>query len=265
MRGQRQNAYSLNCWQENLQDLRKYLRGWNLKNIGDMKNIKIDLSNRISEIDLIAESRLLSMEEWEERIELERKIEDMIRLEETQWKQRAGKNWILQGDPNTHFFHQYANGRRRKRAISFLDSGEGEIRGQKEITSRIVNFYKQLFGPNVPCNLSLSSNFWPDNLKLNCEERDSLIKPFSTEEIKEIVMNMKENSAPGPNGFSGTFFKKFWNVIKGNLERMFNDFWWGQLDIKRLKFGVPSNIDPFVSLMWISNASQRFLPIGWSQ
>jgi hypothetical protein len=32
-------------------------------------------------------------------------------------------------------------------------------------------------------------------------------------------MGMKENSTPGTNGFGVVFFKKFWEVIKGDLER----------------------------------------------
>jgi hypothetical protein len=35
------------------------------------------------------------------------------------------------------------------------------------------------------------------------------------EEIKEVVFGMKENLAPGPNGYGVVFFKKFWDIIKG--------------------------------------------------
>jgi uncharacterized small protein (DUF1192 family) len=80
------------------------LRGWNLKNIGEQKAIKLGYSKRVEEIDLIVEKRLLSMDEWEERIGLEDKLDEINRLEDLQWKQRAGKNWVLQGDANTQFF-----------------------------------------------------------------------------------------------------------------------------------------------------------------
>lgn len=51
-------------------------------------------------------------------------------------------------------------------------------------------------------------------------------------------MSMKENSTPGPNGFSVSFFKKFWDIIKWDMLKMFQDFWDEHLDIKRLNFGV---------------------------
>lgn len=62
---------------------------------------------------------------------------------------------MLQGDANTQFFHQFVNGRRRKKTIAFLDSDPGEIRGQQEITRHIVEYYKNLFGQNTPCFMQL--------------------------------------------------------------------------------------------------------------
>lgn len=178
------------------------------------------------------------MEEWDERLKVEAKLEKLVSIEMLQWKQKAGKNWILRGDANSSFFHQFVNGRRRKNMIAWLESDTGEVRGQNEITQHIANFYKGLFGPNDPCYMGLSPSFWPDNLKLSREESKQLVKPFSEEEIKEVVMGMKENSAPGPNGYGVVFFNKSWELIKEDLVHMFGDLYKDQLDIKRLNYGV---------------------------
>lgn len=65
-----------------------------------------------------------------------------------------------------------------------------------------------------------------------------LIKDFSLEEIKDVVFDMKTNSAPGPNGFGVIFFRKYWEIIKEDIYSMFKDFHLGRLDIKRLNYGV---------------------------
>jgi hypothetical protein len=127
----------------------------------------------------------------------------------------------LEGDSNSLFFHQFANGRRRKNTISFLNSDSREIRGQKGITDHIVGFYKNIFGPSVDCSMSLSDGFWLENLKLSDLDRDSLILPFQFEEVKGVVMGMRVNFAPRPNGFSVIFFQKCWDVIQGDLMGMF--------------------------------------------
>jgi len=148
----------------------------------------------------------------------------MISIEELRWKQRVGKNWILQGDANTQFFHQFVNGRRRKNTITYLEFDQGEIRGQCAVSANIVNFYKELFGHNEACTMVLSTNFWPSDLVLSEGDRIDLVKPFSMEEIKEVVMGMRENSAPGPNGYGVIFFKQFWDVVKEDMGAMFKDF-----------------------------------------
>lgn len=101
-----------------------------------------------------------------------------------------------------------------------------------------MEYYKHLFGPNLPCWLKLNGNFWPQDLQLLEADRASLIKSFNQEEIKEVVMGLKENSAPGPNGFGATFFQEFWPMIKDDLEAMFRDMEEGKLDLKRLNYGV---------------------------
>lgn len=60
--------------------------------------------HRIQELDNIAKSRLLTMGEWEERIEVEDRLEALNRSEELQWRQKVRNKWLLEGDSNTHFF-----------------------------------------------------------------------------------------------------------------------------------------------------------------
>ena len=116
---------------------------------------------------------------------------------------------MLKGDANTHFFHQYANGRRRKSTILHLEANGKEIRGQQNIIKHVVDFYKELFGHSSDTLLNLGDNFWPVDLKVSMEDQIELVKKFEVEEIKRLIMEMKENSAPGPNGFGVCFSKGF--------------------------------------------------------
>lgn len=67
--------YSLDKWQGCLQSMRKYLRGWNLKLIGDQRREKMQMGLRLQDLDRLTETRLLSIQEWEERIEIEDRLE----------------------------------------------------------------------------------------------------------------------------------------------------------------------------------------------
>lgn len=62
--------------------------------------------------------------------------------------------------------------------------------------------------------------------------------PFTEEEVKAIVFDMKVDSAPGPNGFGAGFFQTFWETIRVELMEMFSDWFKVSLDLKRLNYGV---------------------------
>jgi hypothetical protein len=60
----------------------------------------------------------------------------------------------------------------------------------------------------------------------------------NSQEVKHVVDNFKHNSAPGPDGLPAEFFKDFWDIIKKDIMKLFEDFFKGKLDIKRLNYGV---------------------------
>lgn len=55
---------------------------------------------------------------------------------------------------------------------------------------------------------------------------------------RKQFFDMKDNSAPGPNGFRVTFFKNFWETVKGDYNNFLRDFYDEKLDIKRFNYGV---------------------------
>jgi hypothetical protein len=52
---------------------------------------------------------------------------------------------------------------------------------------------------------------------LSATQARQLEAPFSHEEVKKVVMEMSFDRAPGPDGFSGLFFKLAWEVIAKDL------------------------------------------------
>jgi hypothetical protein len=43
---------------------------------------------------------------------------------------------------------------------------------------------------------------------------------FTEAEVKSAIDQMPSDKAPGPNGYTGAFFKKCWDIIKGDLMRV---------------------------------------------
>ena len=56
--------------------------------------------------------------------------------------------------------------------------------------------------------------------------------------MRKAIFDMKDNTAPGPDGFGVFFYKTCWSTIKEVFMEMINDFYLGSLDIARLNYGV---------------------------
>jgi hypothetical protein len=95
--------------------------------------------------------------------------------------------------------------------------------------------YKDLFGPSVLSSINISNL----NMKqLSDTDRSFLTAPFTINDIKKVVFEMKHNSAPGPDGFPVEFFQNFWDLIQMDVWNLFKDFYVGNLDIERLNYGM---------------------------
>lgn len=56
-------------------------------------------------------------------------------------------------------------------------------------------------------------------------ERRMLEKPFSEDEVWKVLSSMKGEKALGPDGFSISFFKKCWYIVKSDLMKVFEEFY----------------------------------------
>lgn len=122
--------------------------------------------------------------------------------------------------------------------ITTLENEGAEISDQEGIQRVICDFYKQLFGKQNNRKVCLRGDAWANRGRLSEEDNWELTRPFTEEEVRKVVFDMKENSAPGHDGFGIIFYKKCWGVIKDELMEMINDFYMGNLDIARLNYGV---------------------------
>lgn len=126
------------------------------------------------------------------------------------WKQRAKQFWLESGDSNSRFFHQCANGRRRKNNISKLKDNQGVWREwDSGLEDTIKNYFIDLFGSKgSECEAVL--NFVKP--KVTEAHNQALLLPFVAEEVKDALFSMHPDKSPGPDGFNPGFYQKFWDI-----------------------------------------------------
>lgn len=123
--------------------------------------------------------------------------------------------WLNEGDKNTKFFHVSTKGKIRKNYISRIKNSHGILtNNHEEMGQEAVNYFQHI----------LSSEGAPQDLELlqvipnlvNNEDNEMLIRLPDVEEVKNTVFGMSILKA-GPDGYSGIFFHRCWEIIEKDL------------------------------------------------
>ncbi|KAM0857912.1 hypothetical protein ACQ4PT_048153 [Festuca glaucescens] len=200
-----------------LRTLGRRLKSWSDKNVGNIR-MQIECAKElIYRFDVTQESRPLSpLEGWFRR-ELKKKFLGLCSLQRTIARQRSRILWLKEGEANTKFFHLHANHRRRKNFISQISHNGDILVDQNLIEDAFANHFEDVF--SAPADRDFSLNL--DALGLPRFELSHLDAEFSEEEVLAAIKDMPSDRAPGPDGFTGCFFKSCWSVIKEDIMAVF--------------------------------------------
>ncbi|XP_031132021.1 uncharacterized protein LOC116033418 [Ipomoea triloba] len=149
-----------------------------------------------------------------------------LRQEEIFWKQKARVKWLSEGDANTRFFHNSVRDRHRRQRISFIRGSNGDFIFEQElIKSEAVSFFSKLYSEE-PCSDvdAFIANIQPSVSDL---ENATLTAAITNQEVKEAVWALDPDSAAGPDGYSGSFFRHCWHIIEDDLYMAVLDFFAG--------------------------------------
>jgi hypothetical protein len=164
----------------------------------------------ILHFDMAQEVRQLSVGELDIRAKLKKKVVALAVVERARKRQCARIANIKEGDANTRFFHMKVNARRRKNHIHRLKHNNGWVTEHEAKEEIAYNHFHAAIGRGGRRNCDLN---W-DELLFEDPGLQSLGDPFSEEEVRNAINLMPSDKAPGPDGYTGAFFKKCWDIIK---------------------------------------------------
>lgn len=86
------------------------------------------------------------------------------------------------------------------------------IQKPEDIEAHVLEFYTDLFASENNCidNGIVDQIISP---LVTVEDNTMLTNLPSMEEVKNVVFSMNANVAPGPDGFGGFFYQKYWEII----------------------------------------------------
>lgn len=180
-----------------------------------------DTRSVVNNLVKIAETRPLSTAEldvWNTGI---KKIEEWERLKTLDLKQKARVKWIIDGDENSKFFHGYINNRNRRNLLHGLMINGRWSTDVNEIKAEVFRFYSIKFFEN---HVSRPKLINPQFKSISMMEAIRVESPISLDEVKAAIWDCGSEKAPGPDGFTFKFLKKYWDIIKGDVMNFVNHF-----------------------------------------
>jgi hypothetical protein len=185
------------------------LKFWNSHHFG---NIQEKISSSLRHLDFLQQSTP-SPVTYEQEGFLQKYLDDLLIQEESLWRNKSREVWLTCKDLNTKFFHTSTIIKRWRNAIDFLKLPSGLWSSDRQaIGSCFTTHFKELFSTSSPpIDVELLSLF---DSCISPEDNISLCEIPLEQEIFSVLNSMGSTKAPGPDGFTALFYKKYWHIVK---------------------------------------------------
>lgn len=124
---------------------------------------------------------------------------------------------------NTQFFHSVVQQKRSSTFIKELEDAQGNlVSDSSHLPTMITYYYQSLFSSQVTAEDSALLDLIPSII--TSEHNSMLLAPPSIEEVREVVFGLSADSAPGPDDFSGHFFRACWEIVCNDVHAAVLEF-----------------------------------------
>jgi len=175
----------------------------------------------LHQLDIAQDSRTLNSNEMWLRNNLKKHTLVLASLLRTVSRVRSRINWLQDGDANTRLFHMHARHRKRKNFIASLREGDQILTSHEEKAAAILEFYSNLIGAESDRDRTINL----DHLDIPNHNLEALDIPFDENEVWQTIKDLPSDKAPGPDGFTGRFYKACWPIIKEDIMAALHRIW----------------------------------------
>jgi hypothetical protein len=175
----------------------------------------------LHQLEITQDSKPLSVLEVWLRNSLKKHSLVLTSLLRTVARLRSRIHWLKEGDANTRLFHSQARHRKRKNFIAKLQSGNQAATSHEEKAEMLQNFYEGLIGTREQRDQTIDL----EAVEIQQHDLHMLESPISEEEVWSTIKSLPADKAPGPDGFTGRFYKACWDIIKGDIMAAVSTVW----------------------------------------
>lgn len=113
-----------------------------------------------------------------------------------------------------------------------------------------IALFHQEFKSRLGNTMGISMQYNLQDLIQQPGDLEHMCQSFSAKEIDEVILDLPNDKASGPNRFKSLFFKKSRPIIKNDIYKFCDDFFHHQADLKSINYSsitlVPKKNNPKV-------------------
>lgn len=155
---------------------------------------------------------------------LRKKLDEVLKQEETYWFQKSKTYWIQSRDLNAQYYYAstVAHQKQKNRMMALKDPSGNQIEDPKSFKDNVFKYFKSLFTEDIKVNNALAYTQYFPNLT---EALKTYVNALHTrEEIKTAIDGMAPHKAAGPGGLNAAFFQNTWEITGDNICKYVNNY-----------------------------------------
>lgn len=157
----------------------------------------------------------------EDQCHLTKLLLDLQRKESMNLAQKAKVKWAIERDENSKYFHEIINKKRHHNAIRGILVDGDWVDDPMRVKQEFYNHFASRFY-TLDWNRPIIDMQFPN--RLTFDQAGILEEDITRDEVRKAVWECGSEKAPGPNGFTFEFFKKFRNLLGDDVFAAVSEF-----------------------------------------
>ncbi|XP_026420029.1 uncharacterized protein LOC113316010 [Papaver somniferum] len=209
-----------------LKRLKKDIQNWNWNFFGDVTKKLKQAEQDVMKASLLSDKNPLDLNLLNNLVTTRGHQELFLDEQKKIIQQKSRVQWLKEGAANTKFFHVNLKIRQAQNVImEFEKHGGGITSNQEEIADILIKHFEEKFTFQ---EVRFISDIFKD-IPMVVNEDDNILLETTpeAEEIRQTVFELNPDSAPGPDGFDGWFYREVWEIIGEDFITAIK-FWWSR-------------------------------------
>jgi len=210
---------------QKLKKIKIDLKTWSKRTFSNFRSKLERNGEKLLEVEnkLSLQPHSVRLNNWHYRLIKQR--EKMHLFNQKYWGKLARKEWLVNGDRHSRYFHQTMKAKKsRGRIFKIKDVSGVWIEEAPRIQQLFIHDFTSRFKSSHPTAPHINID-----LPSVVSEKDNflLLQPVQDQKIQDAIFQMDKFKTPGPDGFGAAFFQDHWHLIAIDvcqaIKSFFND------------------------------------------